>query len=230
MRKVAKKQYNIPMLGEKAPAFEAETTRGKITFPKDYEGKWVVLFSHPADFTPVCTSEVASFASMQGDFKKLGVELLGLSVDSVRSHLAWLKTIQEKIDFNGYHGQEIEFPIIADMDRSIARKYGMIQPKMSDTKAVRAVFIVDPKGLIRTVLYYPLSTGRNFAEIKRIITALQMGDRYGMETPADWMPGDKFFAEAPENMLELEEALLDDEDCQDWFFCPREIPERNRLN
>ena len=147
MRKVAKKQYNIPMLGEKAPAFEAETTRGKIMFPKDYEGKWVVLFSHPADFTPVCTSEVASFASMQGDFKKLGVELLGLSVDSVRSHLAWLKTIQEKIDFNGYHGQEIEFPIIADMDRSIARKYGMIQPKMSDTKAVRAVFIVDPKGL-----------------------------------------------------------------------------------
>lgn len=230
MRKAAESRSDknrMPLLGEKAPEFEADTTNGKITFPKDYQGKWVILFSHPADFTPVCTSELASFAALQEDFKKLGVELVGLSVDSVSSHLAWLKNIQDKIHFNGYDGQPIEFPVIADMKMDVAKKYGMIQPAMSDTKAVRAVFVIDPQSRIRTILYYPLSTGRNFAELKRIVQALQMTDEYGISTPADWRPGGKVLVGAPQNMSDLsrENEIMADADCQAWFFCTRNSPD-----
>lgn len=226
------KGVRMPLLGDKAPEFEAETSSGKINFPKDYQGKWVILFSHPADFTPVCTSELASFAAMQEDFKKLGVELIGLSVDSVSSHLAWLKNIQDKIRFNGYEGEPIQFPVIADMKMDVAKKYGMIQPAMSDTKAVRAVFVIDPQSRIRTILYYPLSTGRNFAEIKRIVQALQMTDEYGISTPADWRPGGKVLVGTPKNMDELahEDELMADAECQAWFFCTRNSPDSGMVN
>lgn len=226
------KGEKFPLLGEKAPAFEAQTSTGSINFPKDFLGKWVVLFSHPADFSPVCTSELASFAFMQNDFKKLGVEIIGLSVDSVASHLAWLKNIQDKIRFNGYDGEPIQFPVIADVKMDVAKKYGMIQPTISDSKAIRAVFIIDPRGKIRTILYYPLSIGRSFLEIKRIIQALQTADEFGISTPADWRPGGKVLVGTPQNMAELsqEDDMMEDADCQAWFFCTKDDPKGGMLN
>lgn len=218
---------HLPLIGEKAPEFKAQTTRGEIDFPKDYKGKWVVLFSHPADFTPVCTSEIARFAAMQKDFDDLNAALVGLSVDSVSAHLAWLKNIQDRIRFGGYQGEEINFPIIADMKMDVAKKYGMIQPSASDTKAVRAVFFIDPKGIIRALMYYPLSTGRNFNEIKRVLQALQLTDKHGISTPADWQPGDAVLVSAPAGMKELEERIEktpEDYVCQDWFFCSKPNP------
>ena len=224
--KVTAKMHRMPQLGEKAPSFRAQTTKGMVDFPKDYAGRWVVLFSHPADFTPVCTSEVASFAALYEDFAALNAELLGLSVDSVSAHLAWVKNIEDKISFGAYRGQKIDFPIIADMKMDVAKKYGMIQNASSDTKAVRAVFIIDPQGKVRTILYYPLSTGRNFAEIKRILEALQISDEYQVATPADWVPGAAVLESAPLNLSEMSErrAKLGDPECQDWFFCTKELP------
>jgi peroxiredoxin (alkyl hydroperoxide reductase subunit C) len=160
--------FSMPRIGDKAPEFKAITTQGEINFPKDYHGNWVILFSHPADFTPVCTSEFITFASMEEKFNKLNTKLLGLSVDGLYSHIAWLRTIQEKIEFNGMKNIEVKFPLIEDITMDVSKKYGMIMPGQSDTKAVRAVFIIDPKGIIRTILYYPISTGRNFDEIYRI--------------------------------------------------------------
>ncbi len=218
---------SFPLLGDEAPAFTAMTTQGEINFPKDFKGKWVILFSHPADFTPVCTSEIATFAAMQEEFAALGTELVGLSVDSNNSHVAWLKNIQDKIRFGAYDGQPINFPIIADVKMDVARKYGMVQPAMSDTKAVRAVFIVDDKGKIRTILYYPQTTGRSFSEIKRIIQALQLTDAFGVSTPADWKPGADVLASAPADMESLDKRLHEEGKfkCQDWFFCTSKSPE-----
>lgn len=220
--------HQMPLLGDEAPEFIADSTKGEINFPKDYKGKWVVLFSHPADFTPVCTSEIATFATMQEDFKKLNTELVGLSVDSNNSHLAWLKNIQDKIRFGTYNGEDINFPIIADVKMDVAKKYGMIQPSSSDTKAVRAVFVIDPKGKVRTILYYPLSTGRNFAEIKRIVEALQLTDKYDVSTPANWKKGDAVLAGAPSDIKAMRERIEKtpaDLVCQDWFFCTKENPD-----
>ena len=160
------KTYTMPLIGEDAPAFDAVTTQGEIHFPQDYKGKWVILFSHPADFTPVCTTEFMTFGRMMDEFKELNTELIGLSVDSLYSHIAWLRKIQD-IEWNGMKNIEVKFPLIEDIRMEVANKYGMIQPGASNTQAVRAVFIIDPKGKIRTILYYPLSTGRNFDEIKR---------------------------------------------------------------
>lgn len=218
----AESRTRLPLLGEDAPEFKADSTQGVIDFPKDFKGKWVVLFSHPADFTPVCTSEIATFAALQDEFAELNTALIGLSVDSNSSHLAWLQTIQNKIKFGAYHGQDINFPVIADCKMSVAKKYGMIQPSSSDSKAVRAVFIIDPKGIVRTILYYPLSTGRNFQEIKRIIQALQTTDRYNVSTPADWKPGEAVLVSAPSDMEGLrarQENSNGSLSCQDWFFC-----------
>ncbi len=213
---------SMPALGEPAPEFQAVTTTGEINFPDDYRGKWVVLFSHPADFTPVCTSEIATFAAMQDEFAKLNTALIGLSVDSNSSHLAWVKEIQDKIRFGDYDGQEIKFPIVAEVKTEIARKYGMLHPAMSDTKAVRAVFIIDNEGIIRTILYYPQTTGRNFDEIKRVLEALQLTDKYGVSTPADWRPGQDVLLAAPSELKGLNERLQmqkSNNECQDWFFC-----------
>ncbi len=164
-------RVTMPLIGEDAPAFDAVTTQGEIHFPADYKGKWVILFSHPADFTPVCTTEFMTFGSMMEEFKAINTELIGLSVDSLYAHIAWLRKIQE-LEWSGKKHINVTFPLIEDIRMEVANKYGMIQPGASNTQAVRAVFIIDPNAKIRTILYYPLSTGRNFDKIKRIILAL----------------------------------------------------------
>ena len=164
-------QVNVmPRIGEKAPSFEAVTTQGKINFPSDYAGKWIILFSHPADFTPVCTSEFMTFGKMSKEFEDLNCQLVGLSVDGLYSHIAWLRTIKDKIDYKGMKNIEIKFPLIEDITMNVAKLYGMIQPGESSTSAVRAVFFIDPQGTIRTIMYYPLSLGRNFDEIKESLS------------------------------------------------------------
>lgn len=212
---------SMPVLGETAPSFNAVTTMGEINFPQDYLGRWVVLFSHPSDFTPVCTSEIATFAAMQEEFARLNTTLIGLSVDSATSHLAWVKEIRDSVTYGMYVGQEINFPIVADLNAEIARKYGMIHPQMNNTKTVRAVFVIDPEGIIRTILYYPQTTGRNFEEIKRVVEALQLTDKYGVSTPADWHPGKDILLAAPSDMHGVDSRLHnpDKKYCQNWFFC-----------
>jgi len=215
--------HQMPLIGDQAPAFTAVTTQGNIKFPEDFEGKWVILFSHPADFTPVCTTEFMTFGSMIEDFKKLNTELVGLSVDSLYSHIAWLRKIQE-LEWNGKKNIQVTFPLIEDISMNVAKAYGMIQPKQSTTSAVRAVFIIDPQAVIRTILYYPQSTGRNFDEIKRIIQALQKADKDGVATPADWRPGDDVIvppAGSCGTAKERMESQNEDEYCLDWFMCFR---------
>ncbi|MGD1816706.1 MAG: peroxiredoxin [Pleomorphochaeta sp.] len=213
--------YKMPLLGDKAPSFVATTTQGQINFPEDYKGKWVILFSHPADFTPVCTTEFMTFAHLEEDFKKLNTQLVGLSVDSLYSHIAWLRKIHE-LEWKGMKDLEVKFPLIEDIKMDVAKKYGMIQPNQSNTQAVRAVFIIDPNGIIRTILYYPLSTGRNFDELKRIIQALQKVDKENCATPADWREGDDFIVPPAGSCGTAKERVeSNDEDmyCLDWFMC-----------
>ncbi len=212
----------MPLIGDTAPSFKAKTTQGEIRFPEDYKGKWVILFSHPADFTPVCTTEFMTFARMHDEFKALNVELIGLSVDSLYAHIAWLRTIKEKIKFKGMENMEVTFPLIEDITMEVANKFGMIQPNASGTQAVRAVFIMDPNAKVRCILYYPLSTGRNFDEIKRIVIALQKADAEGIATPADWRPGDDVIIPPPGSCgvaKERMESSDGDKYCLDWFMC-----------
>jgi len=216
----------MPRIGEKAPDFKAVTTQGEINFPSDYKGKWVILFSHPADFTPVCTSEFMTFASLEDKFEAAGCKLVGLSVDGLYSHIAWLRTIKEKIKYRGMQDVEVKFPLIEDITMEVARKYGMMMPGESSTKAVRAVFFIDPKGIIRTIIYYPLSLGRNFDELYRVLLALKTADEFGIATPADWQPGDDVIISpagscntARDRMDGKEEGLV----CQDWFFCTKKL-------
>lgn len=211
----------MPLIGEAAPAFTAVTTQGPINFPEDYAGKWVILFSHPADFTPVCTTEFMTFATMADEFKALNTELVGLSVDSLYAHIAWLRKIQE-LEWKGMKNVEVKFPLIEDIRMDVAKKYGMIQPGQSNTQAVRAVFVIDPEGKIRTILYYPLSMGRNFDEIKRIILALQKADKDSVATPADWRPGDDVIVPTAGSCGTAKERMEnqgDDTYCLDWFMC-----------
>lgn len=217
-------QQKMPLIGDEAPAFTAKTTAGEINFPEDYKGKWVILFSHPADFTPVCTTEFMTFATMQEEFKQLNTELIGLSIDSIYAHIAWLRTIKEKIEYKGMKNVEVLFPVIEDLKMDVATKYGMVQPNASTTQAVRAVFIIDPDARIRTILYYPLSTGRNMEEIKRVIIALQKADREGIATPANWQPGDDVIIPAPGSCGAAKERVETEEEgkyCLDWFMCFR---------
>ncbi|MDD3777559.1 MAG: peroxiredoxin [Actinomycetota bacterium] len=216
-------QNKMPLIGEPAPSFRAVTTQGEINFPEDFKGKWVILFSHPADFTPVCTTEFMTFASMIDEFKAINTELVGLSVDSLYAHIAWLRRIQE-LEWKGMKNLEVTFPLIEDIKMDVAKKYGMIQPGQSNTQAVRAVFVIDPKGIIRTILYYPLSTGRNFDEIKRIVLALQKADKDGVATPADWRPGDDCIVPPPGSCGTAKERMESKEEgtyCLDWFMCFR---------
>ena len=211
----------MPLIGDPAPSFKATTTQGEINFPEDYKGKWVILFSHPADFTPVCTTEFMTFASMIDEFKAINTELVGLSVDSLYAHIAWLRKIQE-LEWKGKKNLEVTFPLIEDIRMEVAKKYGMIQPGQSNTQAVRAVFVVDPEGIIRLILYYPLSTGRNFDEIKRVIQALQKADAENVATPADWRPGDDCIVPTAGSCGTAKERMEStDEDiyCLDWFMC-----------
>lgn len=213
----------MPLIGDPAPAFHAVTTQGEINFPEDYRGKWVILFSHPADFTPVCTTEFMTFASMLEEFKALNTELIGLSVDSLYSHIAWLRKIQE-ISWKDLKNINVTFPLIEDIRMEVSGKYGMIQPNASTTQAVRAVFIIDPEGTIRTILYYPLSTGRNFDEIKRIVLALQTADAEQCATPADWRPGDDVIVPTAGSCGTAKERMdnqTDEQYCLDWFLCFR---------
>lgn len=217
----------VPLIGSPAPSFVAETTQGTIKFPEDYKGKWVILFSHPADFTPVCTTEFMTFAKMMKEFKALNTELVGLSIDSIYSHIAWLRTIKEKVKYKDMANIEVTFPLIADLKMEVAKKYGMLQPGASDTKAVRAVFYIDPKGKVRALIYYPLSNGRNFQEIKRLLIAMQTADKEGVATPADWQPGDDVIVPPPGSCGSAKERVEKksaDTTCYDWFFCFKKLP------
>ena len=210
----------LPLIGDKAPAFSALTTNGRVNFPEDYAGKWVLFFSHPSDFTPVCTTEFMTLASMKEEFKEINVELLGLSVDSLYSHIAWIRTI-ESLEWKGMKNVKIDFPVIADLNTKVSTKYGMLQPNVSSTQAVRAVFLIDPEGIIRSIVYYPLSTGRNFDEIKRMIMAIQKADEAHCSTPADWRPGDDLIISAPVTRDDAEEGMSstdEDEYALDWFL------------
>ncbi|HRP94582.1 MAG TPA: peroxiredoxin [Ignavibacteriaceae bacterium] len=216
---------SMPRIGDKAPSFKAITTQGEINFPEDYSGKWVILFSHPADFTPVCTSEFMTFATMEKQFEEANCKLVGLSVDGLYSHIAWLRTIKEKIEYKGMKNVEVTFPLIEDITMNVAKTYGMLQPGESTTKAVRAVFFVDPKGIIRTIIYYPLSLGRNFDELYRVIIALQAADEFGIATPADWRPGDDVIIPTAGSCGTAKDRMDRKEDmkCYDWFFCTKPI-------
>ena len=210
----------LPLIGDKAPAFQALTTNGTVNFPDDYKGKWVLFFSHPSDFTPVCTTEFMTMASMKEEFRQMNVELLGLSVDSLYSHIAWIRKIEE-LEWKGMKNVKIDFPVIADLNTKVSTKYGMLQPNVSSTQAVRAVFIIDPEGIIRSIVYYPLTTGRNFAEIKRMIQALQKSDETHNSTPANWQPGDDLIISTPVTVSDAEAGMAsasEDEYALDWFL------------
>jgi peroxiredoxin 2/4 len=215
----------MPRIGDNAPSFKAVTTQGNINFPEDYKGSWVILFSHPADFTPVCTSEFMTFASLEGKFVEANCKLVGLSVDGLYSHIAWLRTIKEKIEYKGMKDVEVKFPLIEDITMEVAKKYGMIQPGESNTKAVRAVFFIDPKGVIRAMIYYPLSMGRNFDELYRAIIAMQTADAFSVATPADWRPGDEVIVPTAGSCGVAKERMESKNDmkCYDWFFCTKPI-------
>jgi peroxiredoxin (alkyl hydroperoxide reductase subunit C) len=216
----------MPRIGDKAPEFKAITTQGEINFPDDYKGKWVVLFSHPADFTPVCTSEFMTFAKLEQEFNKHNCKLVGLSVDGLYSHIAWLRTIKDKIEYKGMKNVEVKFPLIEDITMNVAKKYGMIQPGESSTKAVRAVFFIDPKGVIRAIIYYPLSMGRNFDELMRALIAMQAADKHSIATPADWRPGDDVIVPTAGSCgvaKERMESTTKGVTCYDWFFCTKEL-------
>ncbi len=224
---------SMPRIGDKAPSFKAVTTQGEINFPEQYAGKWVILFSHPADFTPVCTSEFMTFASMEAKFTELNCQLVGLSVDGLYSHIAWLRTIKDKIEYKGMKNVEVKFPLIEDITMNVAKAYGMMQPGESSTKAVRAVFFIDPKGIIRTIIYYPLSMGRNFDELLRVLQALQTADAFGVATPADWRPGDDVIVPTAgscgvaKDRMDGKEAGVT---CHDWFFCTKKIDKEKVLS
>ncbi len=217
---------SMPRIGDKAPEFRAVTTQGSINFPADYLGSWVILFSHPADFTPVCTSEFMTFATMEQQFNDVNCKLVGLSIDGLYSHIAWLRIIKERIEYKGMKDVEINFPLIEDISMNVATKYGMIMPGESSTKAVRAVFVIDPIGVIRTIIYYPLSLGRNFDELLRVVIALQTADEFSVATPADWRPGDDVIVPTAGSCgvaKERMDALDSDTKCYDWFFCTKKL-------
>ncbi len=212
---------SFPLIGLPAPKFTANTTHGVIKFPDDYKGKWVILFSHPADFTPVCTTEFMTFASMHEEFKSLNTELVGLSIDSVHAHLGWVTAIKN-YSWNGIENPDVKFPVIDDVKMEVANKYGMLQGE-SDTAAVRAVFFVDQEGVMRTILYYPSSLGRNFNEIKRIVIGLQKSDAEGVALPANWHPGKDVIVPPPVTTKAIKERVEEvkgkDEYTQlDWYL------------
>ena len=225
---------SMPRIGDDAPEFKAITTQGEINFPSDYSGSWVILFSHPADFTPVCTSEFMTFATMEKQFAEANCKLVGLSIDGLYSHIAWLRTIKDKIEYKGMKNVEVLFPLIEDITMNVAKKYGMIQPNEDSTKAVRAVFFIDPKGVIRAIIYYPLSLGRNFDELYRVIIALQAADEFGIATPADWRPGDDVIispagsCNAAKDRMDGKDSNVDD--CKDWFFCTKKLDKETVLS
>ena len=215
----------LPLIGDAAQSFTAATTDGVVKFPSDYAGKWVILFSHPNDFTPVCTTEFIAFQNIIDELRALNTEIIGLSVGANSSHLAWFDAI-EKISLNGKK-TKITFPLIDDLNMHVARLYGMIHPNTSGTHAVRAVFFIDPKGIIRTILYYPAMVGRNFDEIKRILIALQVGDNFGTPTPANWEMGKPVLIGAPATSKQMYERANSKKaglDVKAWFLTFKKLP------
>lgn len=211
------KPISLPRLNEAAPAFDAVTTHGRRTL-EDYKGKWVILFSHPADFTPVCTTEFIAFQERKPQFDELNCELLGLSIDSYHSHNAWILNIQEKF------GVEIQFPVIADLDMKVASAYGMVHPGAADTSAVRATFMIDDKGVLRAMMYYPMSNGRSMDEFVRLVKAMQTSDKHNIATPAAWQPGDKVIVPPAATVQEAKARMAsDDFDCVDFYFCTKSL-------
>ena len=210
----------FPRINEPAPDFQAKSTHGVVRL-SDYtnKGKWVLLFSHPADFTPVCTTEFVEFGRNHSEFEKRNVQLIGVSIDSVYSHIAWARNIEQNFNV------KIEFPVVADLDQKVAASYGMVHEAVSDTSAVRAVFVIDPKGIIRAVLYYPLSLGRNIAEIIRVFDALQTSDANACSTPANWVPGKPVMAPPPLSKKDADARVLNNGDLQvtDWYFAQRDL-------
>jgi peroxiredoxin (alkyl hydroperoxide reductase subunit C) len=212
-----KKIEGMPRIGEPAPQFEAVTTHGTLKL-EDFKGSWLILFSHPADFTPVCTTEFIAFAQLHPKLREMNCELMGLSIDSVYSHIAWARNVEEKL------GQKLTFPIIADLNKEVATKYGMIMPGESKTETSRCVFVIDPKQIVRAIVYYPLTTGRNMDEILRLIQALQTTDEHGVATPANWKPGDKVIVPPPNTQEMAEERVKDRQvECKDWYFCKKDL-------
>ncbi len=209
-------QRIMPRIGEPAPQFEAVTTHGTLRL-EDYKGSWLILFSHPADFTPVCTTEFIAFQGIYDELKKRNVELLGLSIDSVYSHIAWVRNIEEKM------GVKIKFPVIADLNKEVASLYGMIMPGESKTETSRAVFVIDPEQKIRAIIYYPLTTGRNIDEILRLIDALQTHEKYKVATPANWRPGDEVIVPPPNTQEMAEQRMKEKYDIKDWYFSKKKI-------
>ena len=206
----------LPRLNEPAPAFDALTTHGQKTLA-DYRGKWLVLFSHPADFTPVCTTEFTAFAERADDFTALDTELLGLSIDSHYAHIAWVRSIKDMF------GIDIPFPIIADLDMKVAEAYGMIQPGASDTQAVRATFVIDPEGTLRAMVYYPMTNGRSVDEFVRLVTALQTSDTHKVATPENWQPGADVIVPPPQTADAAETRMSEGFDTKDWYFSTRAL-------
>jgi len=195
----------IPRIGDTAPDFKAVTTEGEIQF-SEWQGKdWVILFSHPADFTPVCSTELGEFARRNEEFKQRGTKLIGLSIDSIHSHLAWRENLKQIMDV------ELPYPLIADLDMGVAQKYGMIHPGEAATATVRAVFVIDPKHVVRALVYYPLNVGRNVDEIVRLLDGLQTTDEHACATPVNWKPGDKVVVPPPKTTAEVAERNSHDE-------------------
>jgi peroxiredoxin (alkyl hydroperoxide reductase subunit C) len=217
MEETCEQKTAMPRIGETAPDFEAVTTQGKIKL-SDFPGKWVILFSHPADFTPVCTTEFIAFAKINDELVKRNVKLIGLSIDSNYSHIAWVRRIKEKL------GVEIPFPVIADLDMKVATKFGMIHPEESATNAIRCVFFIDPERILRAMVYYPLNVGRNMDEVLRVIDALQTADKYKVALPANWRPGEKVIVPAPQTVEDAEKRSQAGYEYIDWFLCKKELP------
>ena len=206
---------SLPRLLEAAPAFAATSTHGPVQL-SDFRGKWVVLFSHPADFTPVCSTEFAEFARRQGEFDKRNVQLIGVSIDSVYSHIAWMRSIEQLL------GVKVKFPVIADLDMKVAHAYGMVHPGASTTATVRCVFFIDPSQVLRAMVYYPLTTGRNIDEILRVIDALQLNAEKGVATPANWKPGDKVIVPAPVTAEAADKRGAEGFETKDWYLSFRQ--------
>lgn len=211
------------MLGETAPSFTADSTQGQIRFPEDFGGKWVLLFSHPGDFTAVCTSEFVLFGAMCEEFEALNCRLVGLSVGSVPSHIAWFRSIEQNIEYKGHSRVKMRFPLIADLTMEVAHKYGMIAPRVRSTAAVRSVFFIDPDAKIRAIITYPMQLGRNFAELKRILVGLQTIDQHHVALPADWLPGEDIVVPAP-TTYDGTKREMEGLTCFDWYFCTKPLP------
>jgi len=209
--------YQMPRIGDMAPDFTSNTTYGPLKFSEYNKGSWVILFSHPADFTPVCTTEMSGFALRSDEFKAKNTKLIGLSIDSIHAHVAWVNNVKKN------SGVLFNFPIIADIDMKVSKLYGMLQPNESETAAVRAVFIIDPTGKVRLIMYYPLNVGRNMDEIVRALTALQTADQHKVALPLNWKPGEKVIVPPPKTVEEMEEREKSNYEMMDFYLAKKDL-------